>query len=178
MGHPGAPPFSDSSPLTPLLRKGGGLRMYWNRSAHEICRDSVVTLSIGMQPFCLHDQTCLKSLPNILLPFQGAKTFKAISSWAAKQLPQQLITVSSTEDELDAFLTQPDPIPRVLLFSEKADTSALYKALSLRLVYRMVCAGAGRGLISWVCTRVLGCVQQRKCAAASVRTSCTLPRRM
>jgi len=88
-------------------------------------------------------------LPSVLLvspqdwapvQYKGVKTPTAISAWAAKHLPSRLITVCATDGQVDQFLHADPGLPKALLFTEKSNTSSLYKSLSLRFGFQMAFA--------------------------------------
>eukprot|EP00667_Euglena_gracilis_P004689 EG_transcript_4712 len=116
-----------------------------------VVRSGMVDTSQADAKFLL-DVFAVKATPEILalpsavlvkpedykpVPYKGTKTANAISSWAAKQLPADLVAVLQTEAELAAFLDGRPGVPKAALFSEKGETSPLFRALSLRLAFRM-----------------------------------------
>jgi len=61
--------------------------------------------------------------------YQGARSAAAIADFAVKQLPSYVATV--TEKSLAKFLDEEPTLDKVLLFTNKKETTSLYKALSI-----------------------------------------------
>eukprot|EP00013_Stygamoeba_regulata_P029708 CAMPEP_0177650950 /NCGR_PEP_ID=MMETSP0447-20121125/12247_1 /TAXON_ID=0 /ORGANISM="Stygamoeba regulata, Strain BSH-02190019" /LENGTH=413 /DNA_ID=CAMNT_0019153917 /DNA_START=27 /DNA_END=1268 /DNA_ORIENTATION=+ len=74
--------------------------------------------------------------------YNGQRTARDIAAFALKQLPSKHITSLSSEKAITSFVTENVDMPKVVLFSKKATSSNLYRALSLDFRGRMALAQA------------------------------------
>jgi len=70
------------------------------------------------------------------IDYQGARSAAAIANFATQHLPNRVRQVTPLSHE--KFLATEPSIPKALLFTDKAKTTSLYKALALEFTDRMI----------------------------------------